>query len=93
MKNYLIFSVLCLSMLCIGVLMGRTIFSKQRVRETYKDRVVLIKVGDVDGRPIFNVHRDTCFDEQMYPEEIAYGLNTGLWDYNEDLRITDKEKE
>jgi hypothetical protein len=90
MKNSLIISALTISMLCIGILAGRTVFSKPTRQQSYKDKIVLVKVGDVDGRPIFNVHRDTCFDEQMYPEEIAYGLNTGLWDYNEDLRITDK---
>ena len=43
----------------------------------------------VDGRPTFNVvFPDGKVVESMYPEEIANGLSTGNWLYNEDYKIT-----
>lgn len=46
----------------------------------------------VDGRPTFYVEfPDSTGLDAMYPEEIANSLNTGKWDYNEDLIITERQ--
>jgi hypothetical protein len=43
---------------------------------------------DVDGRKLFTVvFPDGKALEHMYAEEIAHGLKTGKWEYNEDLTI------
>jgi len=42
----------------------------------------------VDGRPTYTVmFNDTTVLESMYPEEIANGLISGKWEYDEDLKI------
>ena len=42
----------------------------------------------VDGRQTFSVQiGDSLFMDYMYPEEIAQSLKTGVWQYNEDLKV------
>jgi len=51
-------------------------------------RIVIIPVDTVDGRHTYNVlFNDEDGLDSMYPEEIANGLATGNWKYNEDLQI------
>ena len=51
-------------------------------------RIVIIPVDTIDGRKTFNVlFSDEEGLDSMYPEEIGYGLSTGKWSYNEDLKI------
>jgi hypothetical protein len=51
-------------------------------------RIVIIPVDTMDDRPTYNVlFNDEDGMDSMYPEEIAIGLATGNWDYNEDLQI------
>jgi hypothetical protein len=41
-----------------------------------------------DGRPMYSILlSDSTGLDSMYPEEIANSLNTGKWQYNEDLRV------
>ena len=52
------------------------------------DRIVIIAVDTVDGRPIFNVlFQDEDVMDSMYGEEIGNALATGDWHYDEDLRV------
>lgn len=49
-------------------------------------------VDSVDGRPTYNVtFPDSTGLDSMYPEEIAHGLITGKWDYNEDFEIKERD--
>lgn len=51
-------------------------------------RIVVEFADSVDGRATYNVlFNDTTVLESMYPEEIANGIKTGEWKYNEDLQI------
>jgi len=51
-------------------------------------RIVIIPVDTVEDRKTYNVlFNDEEGIESMYPEEIALGLATGNWKYNEDLKI------
>lgn len=55
-----------------------------------KDSVLLIPTDDVDGRPIFSVlFQDSSKKalDYMYGEEIANGLATGNWEYDENLSV------
>lgn len=50
--------------------------------------VKLVQSDNVDGRQTYNViFPDGTVLDSMYPEEIANGLVTGQWDYNEDFQI------
>lgn len=50
--------------------------------------VIYPTMNIVDGRQTFSViiGKDYAMD-YMYPEEIAEALKTGIWEYNEDLRV------
>lgn len=51
----------------------------------------LVFADSVDGRPTYGVlFDDSTSLDSMYPEEIANGLNTGRWDYNEDFIIKER---
>jgi hypothetical protein len=51
-------------------------------------RIVVEFADSVEGRATYNVlFNDTTVLESMYPEEIASGIKTGEWYYNEDLQI------
>ena len=59
------------------------------VKSSNEIKVVLVDV--VDGRQVYNVlFPDGTVLDSMYAEEIANGLVTGKWDYNEDLSISNK---
>jgi hypothetical protein len=53
--------------------------------------ITLVFVDSVEGRPTFCVEfPDSTGLDSMYPEEIANGLATGVWKYNEDFIITER---
>lgn len=97
MKNVIVFSVLTVCMLAIGVMMGRTILNpvkqchKKHINRMTDGRFMVIPVDTVDDRPTYNVvFEDEKGYDSMYPEEIANSLNTGKWQYNEMLRLTEE---
>lgn len=50
--------------------------------------IKIVISDNVEGRQTYNVlFPDGTILDSMYPEEIANGLITGKWDYNEDLTI------
>jgi hypothetical protein len=53
-------------------------------------KVVIQNAGDVEGRKTYHVKVGNVTYEYMYAEEIANGLKTGDWLYNEDLKIESK---
>lgn len=54
--------------------------------------IKLVFADSVDGRPTYSVlFQDSTVLDSMYPEEIANGLNTGKWDYNEDFIIKERQ--
>lgn len=54
-----------------------------------KDVIQIQFVDSVEGRPTYNViFSDSTGLDSMYPEEIAHGLATGVWSYDEMLTIT-----
>ena len=60
------------------------------VQKTQQEPEIVIIPTDnyVDGRQTFNVRIEgKAAMEYMYAEEIANSLITGVWDYNEDLRV------
>ncbi len=54
------------------------------------DKIKIEKAGDVEGRKTYHVKVGNVTYEYMYAEEIANGLKTGDWLYNEDLKIESK---
>jgi hypothetical protein len=54
----------------------------------HKNSDVVIRKSDlVEGRQTFTVIVDGKTMEHMYAEEIAKSLQTGVWEYNEDLAL------
>ena len=53
-------------------------------------KVVIQNAGDVEGRKTYHVKVGNVTYEYMYAEEIANSLKTGVWEYNEDLKIESK---
>jgi hypothetical protein len=51
------------------------------------DKVVIENSGDVEGRKTYHVKVGDKTYEYMYVEEISHGLTTGVWVYNEDLKL------
>jgi hypothetical protein len=51
------------------------------------DKVVIQNAGDVEGRKTYHVKVGKVTYEYMYAEEISHGLTTGVWVYNEDLKL------
>jgi hypothetical protein len=50
--------------------------------------VKVTNAGDVDGRRVYNVKfPDGKVLDHMYAEEVTRGLNTGIWEYDEDLKL------
>lgn len=98
MKQVILVSVTALVFLAIGIIAGKNTFSKKckKKHETsIKDgRIIIIPVGDVEGRNKYNVlFNDEDSMDSMYAEEICNGLLTDDWDYNEDLELTITGKE
>jgi hypothetical protein len=94
-REILGFSLATLIILAVGVLAGRNIYPKECTRKHQNfiedGRVIIIPVGDVDGRKKFDVIiSDENVKEAMYAEEIAKSLITGIWQYNEMLTIQEE---
>jgi hypothetical protein len=51
---------------------------------------VIQNAGEVEGRKTYHVKVGKVTYEYMYAEEIANGLKTGDWLYNEDLKLETK---
>jgi hypothetical protein len=90
------FIVICmiagLSLLFAGFVLGTNMSPEcTRKHQNFIEdgRIVIIPVGDVEGRNKYNVlfNDEDCMDS-MYAEEICNGLLTDDWDYNEDLELT-----
>lgn len=57
--------------------------------EKQADSITIVLSDIVDGRQTYSVlFSDGTGLDSMYPEEIANGLITGKWDYDEDLTLT-----
>lgn len=54
-----------------------------------KDSIIIYPTSNiVDGRQTFSVViNDSTGMDYMYAEEIAKALKTGVWEYDEDLRV------
>jgi len=98
MKKQTIAVLIALSLMLIGVgmLLNEVLTPIQKCTRKHQNfiadgRIVIIPVDTVDGRPIYNVlFNDEDGLDEMYPEEIANGLATGKWDYNEMLIIKER---
>jgi hypothetical protein len=54
--------------------------------------ITVTLIDSVDGRPSFYIEfPDSTKIVSMYPEEIANGLNTGVWTYNEMLQLKERQ--
>jgi hypothetical protein len=99
MKNVIVTIVVGLSMLILGLFLGRKLESdcivckgKKVVNRMNDGRFMVIPVDTVDGRPTYNVlFEDENGYDSMYAEEIANSLNKGKWEYNEMLKVVEEE--
>ena len=94
-KEVVLFTFLGMFLLGIGYVLGvsepANVCKRKHQNFIEDGRIVIIPVGDVEGRPKFNVlFNDEDGIDSMYPEEIANGLLTDDWDYNEMLEIKEK---
>lgn len=85
----------------VGFIIGKStttsskVFSKKNTTTSSlitvdKTKSLCLMFADtVDGRPIYTVmFNDTTVLDAMYPEEIASGLLSGKWEYDEDLKLS-----
>lgn len=50
--------------------------------------IQIIPTDTVDGRPVYTVlFSDSTAMDSMYAEEIGASLSTGVWGYDEDIKI------
>jgi hypothetical protein len=71
---------------------------KMRINNTplkYSVKDLKIIFSDsVFGRPVYTViFPDSTGYTRMYPEEIANGLATGVWRYNEEFKLIEENKQ
>ena len=96
LKEVLLFTAIGMFLLGMGYVLGVSDPANvcKRKHQNFIDdgRIVIIPVGEVEGRKKFNVlFNDEDGIDDMYPEEIASGLITGKWDYNEMLTIKEEQ--
>ena len=99
MKKQTAFALIIISVILIGigVLLGNVLTPIHKCTRKHQNfiadgRIVIIPVDTVDGRPVYNVlFNDEDGVDSMYPEEIANGLATGDWSYNEMLTIKEEQ--
>lgn len=76
----------------VGFIIGKStqeVCTRKHVNHLDDGRIVVIPIDTVDGRPTFNVlFSDEIGLDSMYGEEIANGLVTGKWKYDEDFVIS-----
>lgn len=88
-----------LVVLATGIILGAYLLPKEKQPVVYTEdsprlidsatMINIVLVDSVDGRPTYNViFPDGKVIDSMYAEEIANGLITGVWDYNEDFKLT-----
>jgi hypothetical protein len=64
---------------------------KNHVKCDAYSSVIIVPSDSHDGRPTFTVYfSDGKALDYMYAEEIAQSLNTGKWEYDEDLTLASK---
>lgn len=92
-KEVLLFTAIGLFLLFMGYMLGVSEPCTRKHQNVISDgRIVLIPVGEVEGRKKYNVlFNDEDGMDNMYPEEIANGLITNDWDYNEMLTIKEEQ--
>lgn len=62
--------------------------SQKPCKHNIPNSIVLVKTDSNDHRPVYTViFEDDKTEDYMYAEEIAYGLTTGIWRSDEDLKI------
>ena len=100
-KKFIIVTMIVgLFMLGMGYLMGKS-ETREIPKSTFaKDIVPVVNtaksihiafIDSVDGRPTYYVQfPDSTGLDSMYPEEIANGLITGKWSYNQDFQIIER---
>lgn len=86
---------------CLGKLDGpkiQNVFPPKYHTEDMKpvvgkpNAITVVFADSVEGRPTFYVEfPDSTGLDSMYPEEIANGLNTGVWNYNEMLELKERQ--
>jgi hypothetical protein len=99
MKKQTVITLIIISVILIGigVKLGEVLAPVHECTRKHQNfiadgRIVIIPVDTVDGRPVYNVlFNDEDGIDSMYPEEIANGLATGDWDYNEMLTIKEEQ--
>jgi hypothetical protein len=93
LKEVLLFTAIGMFLLGMGYVLGVSEPCTKKHQNFIDDgRIVIIPVGEVEGRKKFNVlFNDEDGIDDMYPEEIASGLITGKWDYNEMLTIKEEQ--
>lgn len=103
-ENVFVFTLVGIILLGAGFYLGKldgpkvqNVFPPKHHTEDMKpvskkaDVITLVFTDSTDGRPTFCVEfNDSTLIESMYPEEIANGLVTGKWTYNEMLTLTEK---
>lgn len=95
-KEVLVFPIVGLLLLGLGFLLGKSdpsnICTLKHQNFIEDGRIVIIPVDTVDDRPTYKVlFSDEEGMDNMYPEEIANGLNSGRWVYNEMLIIKEEQ--
>lgn len=53
-------------------------------------KIVIQEADKVEGRQTYHVKVGKKTYQYMYAEEIANSLKTGVWEYNEDLKLESK---
>jgi hypothetical protein len=91
-----IIMIVGLTLLGVGYLLGLSDPSNVCIRkhQNFIDdgSIVIIPVDTIENRKTYNVlFSDEEGIDSMYPEEIANGLNTGRWSYNEMLTIKEEQ--
>lgn len=102
-KEALLFACIGMFLLGMGYLLGKqegrvqNVFPAKYHTEDMKpvskkaDVITLVFIDSAEGRPTYCVEfNDSTLIDSMYPEEIANGLVTGKWTYNEMLTLTEK---
>ena len=91
MNKIVLTAVLSAVFMYVGYIIGLSkapVCTRKHQNVINDHRIVIIPVDTIDGRKTFNVlFSDEEGLDSMYPEEIGYGLSTGKWSYNEDLKI------
>lgn len=95
-KEVFVFSLVGILLLGTGFCLGKLDGPKHHTRNMQPvkgkyEKITLVFSDSVDGRPTYCVEfPDSTLIDAMYPEEIGNSLNTGVWQYNEDLKLREE---